>query len=62
MVVFGIVFFIALGLVGRMDMEDEIREQMKYCEMVGGNHWPDYKSQYKDCDKTRAAYDKYVSK
>lgn len=38
--------FIALvliGMMGKMDMEDEIAEQEFYCEQVSAGHWPDYK-------------------
>ena len=38
--------FIALvliGMMGKMDMDDEIAEQEFYCEQVLSGHWPDYK-------------------
>tara|TARA_R100000951_G_scaffold102680_1_gene94899 strand:+ start:859 stop:1041 length:183 start_codon:yes stop_codon:yes gene_type:complete len=41
----GLVFLVIflMGLVGSMDMEDEIAEQEFYCEQVLEGHWPDYK-------------------
>lgn len=38
--------FIALvliGMMGKMDMDDDIAEQEFYCEQVLAGHWPDYK-------------------
>ena len=41
----GAVFVILLliGMMGSMEMEDEIAEQTFYCEQVLAGHWPDYK-------------------
>lgn len=42
-----IAVFVAVGLVGRMDFEDEVREQIAYCENVKAGVWPDYDGTYK---------------
>lgn len=42
-----IAVFLAVGLVGRMDFEDEVREQIAYCENVKAGVWPDYDGTYK---------------
>ena len=41
----GLVFLsiFLFGLVGSMEMDDEIAEQEFYCEQVLEGHWPDYK-------------------
>lgn len=39
--------FVIVGLVGRMDFEDEVREQIAYCENVKAGVWPDYDGTYK---------------
>jgi hypothetical protein len=52
-----IILVLALGAVGRMDLEDAIRSQSHYCEMVklykesgGVSGWPDYDLRYdQDC-------------
>jgi hypothetical protein len=41
-----IAVFLAVGLVGRMDFEDEVREQIAYCENVKAGLWPDYEGTY----------------
>lgn len=62
-IIVGFIGFIALaGIAGRMDMEDEIRQAMVYCDMVEAGHWPDYDQTAKHCDQTRAAYAQYVQK
>lgn len=38
--------FTAIGIVGAMDYNDEIREQIVYCENVKLNAWPDYNDNY----------------
>lgn len=42
----GAIFIVLLliGMMGKMEMEDEIAEQEFYCEQVLAGHWPDYKS------------------
>lgn len=55
-----VVFMILAGIAGRMDMEDEIRQAVVYCDMVEAGHWPDYNQTAQYCDKTRAAYAQYV--
>ena len=57
-----LMFVVIFGIVGRMDMEDEIRSQVHYCDMVEKGAWPDYNQTYKDCDKAREAFRKYVAK
>ena len=42
-----IAVFVAVGLVGRMDFEDEVRQQIAYCENVKAGVWPDYDGTYK---------------
>lgn len=39
--------FVIVGLVGRMDFEDEVREQIAYCENVKAGAWPDYNGTHK---------------
>jgi hypothetical protein len=42
----GAIFIVLLltGMMGKMEMEDEIAEQQFYCEQVLAGHWPDYKN------------------
>jgi hypothetical protein len=42
----GAIFIVLLltGMMGKMEMEDEIAEQEFYCEQVLSGHWPDYKN------------------
>ena len=49
----GAAFIVVLGVVGRADFNDEIREAVYYCDMVAAGHWPDYEPGT-DCDKVRA--------
>ena len=37
------IVLILIGMMGKMDMDDEIAEQEFYCEQVLAGHWPDYK-------------------
>ena len=37
------IVLVLIGMMGKMDMEDEIAEQEFYCEQVLAGHWPDYK-------------------
>lgn len=41
----GAIFIVLLltGMMGKMEMQDEIAEQEFYCEQVLAGHWPDYK-------------------
>ena len=57
----GAVFIIALGLVGRADMNDEIAEAVFYCDMVADGHWPDYNNTASECHKAYAAADLYLT-
>lgn len=41
---------LAFGIVGQMDYEDAIAEEHRYCEMVRGGHWPEYKPEV-DCKR-----------
>lgn len=42
----GAIFIVLLltGMMGKMEMQDEIAEQEFYCEQVLAGHWPDYKN------------------
>lgn len=42
----GAIFIVLLltGMMGKMEMQDEIAEQEFYCEQVLVGHWPDYKN------------------
>lgn len=45
------VFVIAmLGIVGKMDMEDELMAQQHYTDMVCAGHYPDYKDLEPSCN------------
>jgi len=37
------IVLILIGMMGKMDLDDEIAEQEFYCEQVLAGHWPDYK-------------------
>jgi hypothetical protein len=37
------IVLLLIGMMGKMDMDDEIAEQEFYCEQVLAGHWPDYK-------------------
>ncbi len=37
------IVLILIGMMGKMDLDDEIAEQQFYCEQVLAGHWPDYK-------------------
>jgi len=55
----GAVFIIALGMVGRSDMNDEIRAAVHHCEMVEAGHWPNYNGT--DCAKVYASAAEYLT-
>lgn len=38
---------VIVGVVGNMDFQDEVREQLSYCENVKAGVWPDYDGTYK---------------
>lgn len=62
-VILGFIGFLMLaGIAGRMDMEDEIRQAVVYCDMVEAGHWPDYDNVAQHCGQTRKAYALYVAK
>lgn len=45
-----------LGLVGRMDYEDQQADQAHYCEMVKAGYWPDYQGTYRrECRPPKSA-------
>lgn len=45
-----IVVVLLLGLVGRMDYEDEVLQDKAYCANVHSELWPDYENRYdRDC-------------
>jgi len=46
------VVFLALGLVGQSDYEEELAAKRHYCNMVEQGHWPDFNPQT-DCDTER---------
>lgn len=48
-----VLLILALGTIGRMDFEDAIQSEKRYCNMVklhknthGDAGWPDYKATY----------------
>tara|TARA_R110002153_G_C12949736_1_gene458494 strand:+ start:143 stop:364 length:222 start_codon:yes stop_codon:yes gene_type:complete len=43
------------GWVGNEDFKDEVRAQVRYCEMVEADVWPDYNNTFQYCDKAYAA-------
>lgn len=57
-----VILILALGAVGRMDLEDAIQADKTYCEMVelykssgGATGWPDYDLRYeRDCSRSRS--------
>ena len=51
----GVAFFALLGWVGNEDFKDEVRAQVRYCEMVEADVWPDYNNTFQYCDKAYAA-------
>lgn len=51
-----VALLLLLGIVGRMDVEDEIRSAVFYCDMVEGGHWPDYDRIAHRCSEVRQAY------
>ena len=52
--ILGAAFLVALGFVGRLDFEDELRAAVYYCDMVGAGHWPDYDGTAEHCPETYA--------
>lgn len=45
---------VAVGIVGNMDFQDEVRQQLSYCENVKAGVWPDYDGTYKtECTPQR---------
>ena len=38
-----VLLFLLLGLVGRMDYQDELLAEQHYTDMVCAGHYPDYK-------------------
>ena len=55
----GAIFIIGLGMVGRADFNDEIREAVYYCDMVEAGHWPNYDGT--DCAKVYASAAEYLT-
>lgn len=49
LIIVAIVFVI--GIVGRLDSEDQAQELAIYCDNVSQNIWPDYKNIYKSACK-----------
>ena len=46
--ILGVVAFVAIfGLVGSMDYEDAVAQQVLYCDNVAAKVWPDYEGSYK---------------
>tara|TARA_R100000935_G_scaffold54629_1_gene83714 strand:- start:1198 stop:1380 length:183 start_codon:yes stop_codon:yes gene_type:complete len=46
----GIVMLVGLmGMVGSMDLEDQVMQEKHYAQMVCDGHWPDYKSLSPEC-------------
>lgn len=47
---------VVIGIVGNMDYEDAVREQLSYCDNVKAGVWPDYDGTYKtECTPERIA-------
>jgi hypothetical protein len=44
-------FFLALGLVGSMDVAEAEAQAKVYNEMVCKGHWPDYEGRKPKCQK-----------
>jgi hypothetical protein len=42
---------VLLGLVGQMDMKDEVSEEAHYCAMVAEQFWPDYRKDEIECEE-----------
>lgn len=49
LIIVALVFVI--GIVGRLDTEDQKQELAIYCDNVSQNVWPDYKNIYKSACK-----------
>ena len=45
-----LILLILLGVVGRMDYEDEVKSFSHYCDMVEKDAWPDFKNLYHKCN------------
>lgn len=46
----GLLIAVFIGLIGRMDYQDEILEASRYCANVREGTWPDYRGTYeKEC-------------
>ena len=45
-----VLIFLLLGLVGRMDYQDELIAQQHYTDMVCAGHYPDYKELEPTCN------------
>lgn len=52
--ILGAAFLVALGFVGRLDFEDELRAAVLYCDNVAAGVWPDYDGTAKHCPETYA--------
>ena len=51
----GVAFLTLFGWGGNEDFKDEVRAQVRYCEMVEADVWPDYNNTFQYCDKAYAA-------
>ena len=47
-IIAGILFFVLLGIAGKMDREDAVFEAETYCANVHSGVWPDYDDIYKE--------------
>lgn len=53
--ILGVVLALAIGLVGKMTLEDQVQDQELYCEMVRDGVWGDYNANYSEvCPDVRA--------
>lgn len=39
-----VLFLLVVGVIGRMDMEDQAAQVSEYCQKVSTGQWPDYKN------------------
>lgn len=54
-----VVIVLLVGIVGKMDYEDELLELDMYCQNVHAGVWPDYEGTYaKECSNGRYKADR----
>lgn len=52
------VVLLLIGFVGSMHAEDELREEVRYCNMVEAGHWPDFRQSAHRCPEVRRSYNR----